>query len=119
MRRLAGLTTAFLWSVEMLPSGFSDLRTITSPVHVLGGESPAPGTWWNAIVARAEPEDVPALEAFHRRILSGRPGEVTVRLHGADGVVRSIRTRCRVRSDGVRRHLDGVSEIVAQPGVSR
>jgi diguanylate cyclase (GGDEF)-like protein len=81
---------------EITPDGhYVDHDSWPTFARVLGGVMPddvAAGELWES---RIHPDDLPAYQAFNRRLLRGEDAEVTYRLTGLDGVTRTLRDRAR------------------------
>src|SRR5918912_2883404 len=92
-----------VYAGEITPDGHY-INHASGPMldRLIGGATPdgvESGALWES---RIPPDDWPDYERFNQDLLAGRDAEVTYRLHGLDGVTRTLwdRARPRRRADG-------------------
>jgi diguanylate cyclase (GGDEF)-like protein/PAS domain S-box-containing protein len=106
LTRILGAIEEYVYTGEMLPDGDYNLL-FAGPCReqFLGTtvEEARAATWRHYV----HPDDVDAFEAAHAGALTSGRLDVEYRLIGADGVLRWVRDRGRIRNEAGRRFLDG------------
>lgn len=106
LARILGAIEEYVYIGEFRPGG--DYRVVfAGPCREqflgMDAESARTAVWADHV----HPDDVEVFDAGHERARTGGRLDLEYRLVGADGVVRWVRDRGRVRSDGGRHFLDG------------